>query len=84
MPPILLVPVVAVKIICFDSPGQKEVEFGVKLNCALASDSKRRFRITNNKERVADLRKDTVIKRFVFGEKERDTAGADASQLCVC
>lgn len=75
--------VVAVNVIDLDSPGQKEVVLGVKLNCALASDIKRTFRITNNKERVADLRKDTVIKRCVLGEKERDAAGADASQLCV-
>jgi hypothetical protein len=79
MPPILLVLVVAVKVISLDSPGQKEVELGVKVNCAFASDSKRTFRITNNKERVADLRKDTVIKRCVLGKKEGDAADADAS-----
>lgn len=73
--------VVAVNVIDLDSPGQKEVELGVKLNCAFASEIKRTFRITNNKVRVADLRKNMVIKRFVLEEKEWKTAGPEASPL---
>ena len=75
--------VVAINVIALDSPGQKEWELGDKLNCAFVSDSKKTFRITNKKERAADLRIDTVIKRCVLFEKEGDAAGADASLLCV-
>ena len=79
MAPMLLVPAVAVNVICLVSPGQKEVGLGVKLNCAFASDSSRTLRIMNIKERVDDLCKDRVIKRFVLIEKEGDTAGAEVS-----
>lgn len=42
-------------------------------------------RLAKTKARVntRNLRKDTVIKRFVLGEKEGNAAGAEASTFCV-
>jgi hypothetical protein len=74
---------VMVKVTVFDSPEQITEGLTAKLTCEIASDTNDRLANPKTIAKTTDLRKDRVIKRFVLGEKEGDTAGAEVSPLSI-